>query len=439
MGGHTRVIRKYGALLAALMVAAGGCSSKNGGAGSGAGRLKIVFWHTQTDDNARALAELVRRYNATNRLGVTVEALYQGNYDDIFRKTMAAVQGGKLPDIAVAYESMVAEYMRAGVVLPLDDLVNGPNGLSKQDLKDIEPAFLATNRFPQFGNKLLSFPFTKSVLVMYSNLDALRAAGFSQPPKTWSEFWRAARAVTKRDPSGGPGVRGLIISANASTIDGWFYSNGGRLLTPDRKRVLFNEPPCVEVFSGIRSLVDAGAAYLTQERDYQMEFGAGRGVLFCGSSTQRNYFREAVAGKFGWAISNIPQRDPKHPITVLYGANLAIFRSNPQRQAAAWDFVKWLSQKEQTAFWAIRSSYMPIRRSVANMPEMLEAWKKDPQGKQAFDVIRYAVPEPNVRGWQDVRTYLEEALQAVVSGTDSAKGALDKAAEKANQALASKA
>jgi len=420
-----------------LLPIVAGCSSRGGDAASGA--KKIVFWHTQTDDNAKALNELVRKYNATNRLGVVVEAQYQGNYDDIFRKTMAAVQGGKLPDIAVAYESMVAEYMRAGVVRSLDDFVKGPNGLKPEDLQDIEPAFLATNRFPQFGNKLLSFPFTKSVLVMYSNLDALKAAGFPGPPRTWDEFWRAALAVTKPGSGGSPGTRGFIISPNASTIDGWFYSNGGKLLTPDRKRVLFNEKPCVEIFEGIRKLVDAGAAYMTAEREYQMEFGAGRGVMFCGSSTQRNYFREAVAGKFRWAISNIPQKDPKHPVTVLYGANLAIFRSTPEREAAAWDFVKWLSMKEQTAFWAIRSSYMPIRKSVARMPEMQEAWKRDPQGKQAFEVIKYAVPEPNVRGWQDVRTYLEEALQAVVTGTDTPQSALDKAAEKANKALASKA
>jgi maltose-binding protein MalE len=73
------------------------------------------------------------------------------------------------------------------------------------------------------------------------------------------------------------------------------------------------------------------------------------------------------------------------------------------------------------------------------MPEMQEAWKRDPQGKQAFEVIKYAIPEPNVRGWQDVRTYLEEALQSVVTGTDTPQSALDKAAEKANKALASKA
>jgi len=424
-------------MLAALLPLLAGCSSKQA-PGTTGGKIRIVFWHTQTDENAKALMELVNKYNATNKLGVEVVAQWQGTYDDIYRKTVGALQGGKPPDIVVAYESMVSEYMRAGVVVPLDDYVNGPNGLSAADLADIEPEFLATNRFPEFGNKLLSFPFTKSVLVMYSNLDALKAAGFSGPPKTWDELWRAAKAVTKPGKGGAPGVRGFIISPNASTIDGWFYSNGGKLLTPDGRKVLFNQPPCLQVFQGIEDLVKSGAAYGVGERDYQGEFGSGRGVMYCGSSTQRNYFRDAVAGKFRWAISNIPQKDRKHPVTVLYGANLAILRSTPERQAAAWDFIKWLSQRDQTAFWAIRSSYMPIRKSVANMPAMKAAWSKDPQGKQAFDVIPSAIPEPNVRGWQEVRTYLQDALQAVLSGTATAKEALDQAAAKANQTLQAK-
>ncbi|MDH7571160.1 MAG: hypothetical protein QHJ73_16410, partial [Armatimonadota bacterium] len=84
------------------------------------------------------------------------------------------------------------------------------------------------------------------------------------------------------------------------------------------------------------------------------------------------------------------------------------------------------------------STYMPIRMSVAQRPEVQEYWKQDPQGKQAFEVARYGVREPNVRGWQDVRRILEEAFDKVVSGTLSPEAALAEAETKANQALAEK-
>ena len=56
--------------------------------------------------------------------------------------------------------------------------------------------------------------------------------------------------------------------------------------------------------------------------------------------------------------------------------------------------------------------------------------------REAFDQIAASVPEPNVRGQQDIRTVIEDLLNAVVAGkvTDIAKAVKD-AGVKANQIL----
>lgn len=398
----------------------------------------IEFWHTQTMGNAEALNTLVKRFNERQKGQITVRPLYQGGYTDLYRKIMAAIAAKRPPEVAVSYENMVAEYMKAGVVQPLDAYVSGPDGLSKESLADIFPSYLESNRFAEFGNQLLSFPFTKSVLVMFYNQQALSEAGLSGPPKTWEEFRQAVLKTTKRDAQGKVIRYGFGTWADASTIDGCFLSRGASLLSEDRTRVAFRSEPALAHFRLMADLVKQGAVLRTTKQQYAADFGNGRVALIFGSSTAREILAPAVAGKFPWGAAIIPQSHPEKPITVQYGANIAIFKTTYEKQRAAWLFVRWLTEPEQTAYWATHSTYMPLRRSVATRPEMLEYWKKDPQAKQCFEIARYGVREPNVRGWQDVRTALEEAYDKVLSGVMTPEAALAEAEAKANKALREK-
>jgi sn-glycerol 3-phosphate transport system substrate-binding protein len=132
----------------------------------------------------------------------------------------------------------------------------------------------------------------------------------------------------------------------------------------------------------------------------------------------------------------IPQSDPKKPVTVMYGANIAIMKSTPLKQAAAWEFVKWFTDTPQSVKWSIASSYMPIRKSAAQNADLKAYWDKDPIAKQSFDIVTYSVPEPNIPGWQDTRTILEDAWQKVISSMATPQAAMDEAAAKANKVIA---
>ena len=65
----------------------------------------------------------------------------------------------------------------------------------------------------------------------------------------------------------------------------------------------------------------------------------------------------------------------------------------------------------------------------------IQDWEKDPQAKQAFDLTKYAKPEPNITAWQDIRDILQNALTAVITQKMTAKAALDDAAKQANKLI----
>jgi sn-glycerol 3-phosphate transport system substrate-binding protein len=274
----------------------------------------------------------------------------------------------------------------------------------------------------------------------------LRAAGQSKFGNlgnilTFDEFKKQAPAITKRDSSGKTTVYAEHIRNDTSYIDAFIFANGGELLTKDKTKVRFNEQPAIEIFEMWAEMVKAGTAYNAEGFQYQPDFGQGKTVRFHESSTGRPFVRPEVEDKatkkerFKWGIGMIPQKDPNKPVTVMFGGNITVLKTTPIKQAAAWEWIKFFTDKDQTVTWSIKSSYMPLRKSAADHPDLKAWWEKDPQGKQAFELTKYARPEPNITAWQDIRDVLQKALAAVITQKQTPKAALDDAAKQANKLI----
>jgi ABC-type glycerol-3-phosphate transport system substrate-binding protein len=433
------------AIIAAVMVIATGCSgaaapapvqSNQADIALSGSPIGLTLWHTQTGANAAALQAMVDRFNSTNGQGITVTLQYQGSYTQLYQKNLSAIQAGALPELAVAYESFVADYMKADVVLNLDPYVSSAkNGLTKAQQDDIYKPYFDTNRFPQFADRLLSFPFTKSLFLQYQNDDILKEIG-KGTPKTWDEFEATARAATKKGPDGKTVRYGWAVPFNASNFNGWVVSRGGKLMSDDQKTVAWDQQPAIDALTMVDRMLKEGTAYVPKGFDYQTDFGTAKVAFVQESSTGRPFFVSSFKQPINWSLASIPQKDPANAHTVQYGANVAIFKGTPEKQLASWLFVKWFSDAAQTAEWAVKSSYMPVRKTAADTDTLKNAWKTDVQGKQAFDLIGTSAPEPNARGQQDIRTVIEDLFAAVVAGkaTDIAKAVKD-AGVKANQIL----
>jgi ABC-type glycerol-3-phosphate transport system substrate-binding protein len=436
-----------GAGAAAVLPALAACGPAQGTGQSAAPAVKfgepvtVTFWHSQTSGNATALDELVTKFNQTNGKNITIKSEYQGSYTQIFQKAMAAIQAGQTPDTLVAYESMVAEYMKANYVVDLDDYaLKGPQALSKEDLADIFPQYLEANKYDGFNGKLLSYPFTKSLAVNYYNEDLFKAAGLSKfSGLTFDEFKKAVSAMTKKDGAK-TAVFGTHITNDTSYIDAFIYANGGALLNNDKSKVRFNEDPGVQMFDMWGQMAKDGQGYTSSGYDFQADFGANKVAQVQQSSTSWTFMRDEVskAAKAKWGIGLIPQKDTAKPVTVMFGGNITVLKAPKGKElqpAGAWEWIKFFTNKENTVTWAIKSSYMPLRKSAADNADLKALWASNPQSKQAFDLTPYAKPEPNITAWQDIRTILQDALTAVTTGKQTAKQALDEAAKQANKLI----
>ncbi|HEY8599531.1 MAG TPA: ABC transporter substrate-binding protein [Thermomicrobiales bacterium] len=398
--------------------------------------VTITFWHSQTNVNAENLTKVINEFMAKNP-NIKIDAQYQGSYTDIFKKTTAAINGGGLPDLSVSYESFVSEYQAANVVLPLDDYINSSKyGLSAQDLQDFYPVYIAGNQYAEYNNQMLSFPFTKSALVMYYNADKLKEAGLT-PPKNWEEFVSSCKKFTGD-------VKGYAINTDASTFNGAVYSNGGKLINDDRKSWAFNGPAGIKFLRDIGDMVQSGCAYqISKANDDQAAFGEGKVVFTLGTTSGLSFYKSAVdkGAKFNWNVAMIPQGGATTPVTTAYGGNVNLFKSNsPEKQLAAWQFIKYFASTDVSAQWSTATGYLPVRKSSAETQTVKDQFAKLPAYQVAVtEIQQYGRPETSVKGTQDTRTFIQDAWTAIIGDPKAdPKKLLDDAAQKGNEALQQK-
>jgi sn-glycerol 3-phosphate transport system substrate-binding protein len=118
----------------------------------------------------------------------------------------------------------------------------------------------------------------------------------------------------------------------------------------------------------------------------------------------------------------------------IAGTNVVMFeKASPREQAAAWTFIKWFTDTEQTARWAAGTGYVPVRRSAFETEVLREQFEEHPGLRDAFSQLEYASFEPKIAGWYAGRRYLgERAIEAVLRSDADIQEALDKAADKAD-------
>jgi ABC-type glycerol-3-phosphate transport system substrate-binding protein len=132
-------------------------------------------------------------------------------------------------------------------------------------------------------------------------------------------------------------------------------------------------------------------------------------------------YRQAIedGAGFEWGIASPPRSaDQESTVLQIYGPGLAIFRSSPERQLAAWRFVRWLNEPEQQARWAARTSYYPTRSAALAL--MADYLVQNPQYEAALGLAAgsYAI-EPATAGYDECSADIEQMLARVLAGGDA--------------------
>jgi multiple sugar transport system substrate-binding protein len=400
---------------------------------SASGSTEVVFWHAMGGPLGDALQTLVNEFNDTHP-EIFIKAINMGNYTALSQKLMASIQSGNQPDLAQAYEAWTANMIDGDVLVPVSDFIQADPEFGVDDLQDFYPVFIKSNTI---NGKLWSFPFNKSVMVMYYNKDALYQSGYdpNKPPVTWDQFREYCKKLTiDKDGDGTIDQYGATLKISAWKFENLLLQAGGEIMSNDNKP-LFNSEAGVLALDFLTNIINVDkTGYLSPGYEGQNDFLAGKVIMYEDSSVSLAYMQRTGID-FNLGVAAIPVRDTRR--NLISGTNVTIFKSdNAEVQKAAWEFIKWFTDTKQTAKWSEMTYYMPVRKSAFQEEALKNRLANNPEIASVYDQLNYATYEPQISEWFETRKYLEEqVIEKVIRGVLEPQEALDKAAEKINEMI----
>jgi multiple sugar transport system substrate-binding protein/sn-glycerol 3-phosphate transport system substrate-binding protein len=390
----------------------------------------ITFWHDYSKSSEEAINTLVDEFNQTNKWGIVVSAKNQGNGNELFGKTRDVLNTADIPDLVVVdqYQAAALQQM-SGALVDINSLIASPKyGIDPNDQRDFISPFYNQDVYPNFGNQRLGFPSSRSAEVMYYNLDWLKELGYDAPPATPEQFKEMACKAA------GEGGIGYELSLDASRFAGWTFAFGGDVFDYKAGVYTYNSEAAVAAMTFLQDLFTSGCAvYPTRTYGDQADFSAGKLLFYIGSTSGLPFVQKDVAaGKpFEWTVAAIPSILEKAPVNI-YGASVSILKTTPERELAAWLFLKVYTSSETNAHWAAASNTFPVRKSSANA--LADTFAQNPAYADAFSLMSNGKFEPSTLGYDLVGSRVVEVMAAIMDGGD-VQALLDQLNQEANAIL----
>src|SRR5690606_15585894 len=95
----------------------------------------VLWWRSLGGSVGELLDKFAADFSADNN-GITIQAEYQGDYVEHMNKIIAAAAANALPDMILVGDGQYPPLARNGILLALDDLIAGPNGLDLTEYKE---------------------------------------------------------------------------------------------------------------------------------------------------------------------------------------------------------------------------------------------------------------------------------------------------------------
>ncbi|HQV69403.1 MAG TPA: extracellular solute-binding protein [Thermoflexales bacterium] len=364
----------------------------------------IPFWHTLTGAKERALLELVDRWNANNPTGSVIvpERKDLVNLRGAISKNLAA---NAMPSLLLVPSTQAANLQRKDLLAPLDEYLNGSAGFTADDRADFLPFVLQAGKTGD--GRTWALPFGGAARAVLMNSDWLSSLGYQNVPADWDNFGQACtRASDSRR-----GTECFTVSTNGEDFADWVLANGGKLISNDLSRVTLTGDVPVAAMNRLLTIVRANQVYrvntLAQERD---EFASGRALFgFDWTDTLSQYETQIKqAANFEWGIDRLPGEAGK-TANQFRAPVLALMRTIPAKQAAAWQFARWLMEPAQTRFWADRTGDLPARFSALSDANT-------PRARAIRRIAQSAVAEPFVSGWDCAAKAMSNAFTQILDG-----------------------
>jgi len=408
-----------------------------------AAQTEIQWWHAMGGALGEKVDEIAATYNEVQDQ-CRVEAVYRGDYTETMTAAISAFRAGEQPHVVQVFEVGTATMMAAeGAIYPVHALMADTGEAFDPDV--YLPAVISYYTTPD--GELLSLPFNSSTPVLWYNKDAFETAGLDpeDPPETWAEVEEYSRQLMEAGFECGfsSGWQSWVHIENMSawhdqpigTLENGFAGLGTEL-------VVDNDLITRHVADLGRWAQEGIFEYGGRRGDSLPLFVTGRCPMWLNSSAY--YAGITAQAEFDFGIAMLPRYDdvaaaPQN--SIIGGATLWVLRGHEDEEyQCVADFFSHLSSPEVQADWHQDTGYVPITTAAYELSQAMGFYEENPGTDVAIRQLSLNEPTPNSRGLRfgnfvQIRDIINEELEAVWAGDQSAEEALDAIVERGNALL----
>jgi sn-glycerol 3-phosphate transport system substrate-binding protein len=405
--------------------------------------VEITYWHAMTRANEETLVRLTDAFNSSQDK-VRVNLVNQTTYEDTVEKFRNALATGDVPDVAQLPETFLQQAIDSQAILPVQACVDADD----YELSDYLPRVVD---YYTVEDTLWALPFNVSNPVLYYDKNAFIAAGLDpeKPPETLEEVRTASEAITA---SGYPA--GFALKIDAIFLE-HFLAKSGKLFVDNgngRKEraseVEFDNKAGREFFTWMSEMVADGLA-VTNARsgasaiDNYLAIGNRQAAMTVDSIAGLGTIAQVLgSGQFAHVdlgVAPMPGPVDKGGVLVGGAAFYIMKDTSDAKQAAAWEYAKFMNEPENVAEWAAGTGYIPIRESSVELPVFQQRLSEIPEFIIGFDQllegkVNPATAGPVIGDYLGVRSAVDEEVTRMLSQGTNPKKAL-KDAKKSSDAV----
>lgn len=386
-------------------------------------KTKVTFWHGWTGDEAKKLAKVIDEFN-NGQDKIVIDVLDSQSRDAL----LTALTGTDGPDIVYNMDYMANQWGHAGLLRPLNDLIESTN-------MDLSNTVSSEMDLVKIDDEYYGIPYTMDIFQLFYNKKILDEFSFDVP-KTLEEMLEQSKQIAKLEDDkytrlgyvpDFPWIESTLIA----------HKFGAELWDAEKKEVLFPSEKW-------ETALDYKSKYYTDfDADKVLLFKSGFGAY---DSPENPFFQGKVAfaiegewfptfikeyapKDFEWGTVAIPASEtyPEGAKKEETSAGMLMINAKTKVADAAWEFITWLKEDQHYLDFCIAKGSLPTTYS-AMKSERIE--KEAPELKPFVDVVLNAEPQsaPAVSFVSEMIRQLRGAEEKVYAGDMNPHDAYQEAA-----------
>jgi multiple sugar transport system substrate-binding protein len=394
---------------------------------------RVVYWASNNTDEITFARELVSQWNSNSDRNVLYQPVPEGQSSE--EVILAAVVGGTTPDLySNMWQGDVELYAKAGKLVPLDTLPGFMELINARCDSNVIKEVTSSD------GHIYQVPWKINPIMLICNDNMFKSLGWSTPPKTYSDFYKAAAQVKKTGSSGRYVTKWIGYS---EVIETWwqrlfdFYplylaaSGGGSLIK--NNKVVFNNKYSIETFRFLKTLYDN--SYFPRERLSARQdpfLSSDIATRFTGPWEIIHADRFKPAG-FEYSFSTLPVPDGRKDEAYTYGdtKNIVMF-STCKNRIAAWEFLKSLISERGDYLLLKTTNQLPRRKDLTTNPLFINYLNDNPKMKPFAEQSKYVKGPDSCPVLKEIFDAISQEYEAcVIYGKKTPEQAVNDAAKAA--------